>query len=79
MSPRSKKEYLKAIFLRYKKSSRKEKNVILNEFCQTCGYHRKHAIRLLKKFKRFRKPKLKNPGRSCIYIKSAIIEPLQRI
>ena len=79
MSPRSKKEYLTAIFLRYKKASFKEKTVILNEFCQNCGYHRKHAIRLLKRFKRFRKPKLKKLGRSCIYIKSAIIEPLERI
>jgi hypothetical protein len=32
MSPRSKKEYFKTIFLRYKKASPKEKTVILNEF-----------------------------------------------
>jgi hypothetical protein len=32
MSPRSKKEYLETIFLRYKKASSKEKTVILNEF-----------------------------------------------
>ncbi len=32
MSPPSKKEYLETIFLRYKKASRKEKTVILNEF-----------------------------------------------
>jgi len=32
MSPRSKKEYFETIFLRYKKASRKEKTVILNEF-----------------------------------------------
>jgi len=48
MSPRSKKEYVEAIFLRYKHASRKEKTTILNEFCTVCGYHRKYAIRLLK-------------------------------
>jgi len=32
MSPRSKKEYTETIFLRYKKASRKEKKLILNEF-----------------------------------------------
>ena len=78
MSPRSKKEYLKAIFLRYKNASFKEKTVILNEFCQNCNYHRKHAIRLLKKFKRFRKPKQKIPGRPSIY-RASIIKPLEKI
>jgi hypothetical protein len=48
MSPRSKREYLEAIHLRYKKASRKDKTVILDEFCATSGYHRKHAIRLLR-------------------------------
>jgi len=78
MSPRSKKEYLKSIFLRYRKASFKEKTIILNEFCQNCGYHRKHAIRLLKKFKRFRKPKQKIPGRPSIY-RASIIKPLEKI
>ena len=32
MSPRSKKEYFKTIFLRYQKASPKENTVILNEF-----------------------------------------------
>ena len=78
MSPRSKKEYLKAIFLRYKDASFKEKTIILNEFCQNCNYHRKHAIRLLKKFKRFRKPKQKRPGRPSIY-RASLIKPLEKI
>ncbi len=33
MSPRSKREYLEAIHLRYKKASRKDKTIILDEFC----------------------------------------------
>ena len=34
MSPRPKKEYFETIFLRYKKASRKEKTLILNEYSQ---------------------------------------------
>lgn len=63
MSPASKREYAEAIFLRYKRASRKVKTVILNEFCTICGYHRKHAIRLLRKFKRKTK---KEREKACI-------------
>ena len=41
------KEHMKAIYLRYKRTSRTEKKDILNEFCKTHDFHRKHAIRLL--------------------------------
>jgi len=44
MSPRSKKEYLETVYLRYKKASRRQKSLILDEFCSNCGYHRKHAF-----------------------------------
>lgn len=40
-------EYLRAIYGRYQKADRKAKKVILDEFCQNTGYHRKYAIRLL--------------------------------
>jgi transposase InsO family protein len=40
-------EYLRAIYERYQKASRKGKKVILDEFCVNTGYHRKYAIRLL--------------------------------
>lgn len=79
MSPRSKREYLKEIFSRFKKGSKKQKTIILNEFCSNCGYHRKHAIRLLKNFKQFTKPKPKKKGRTCIYNKPSILEPLKSI
>lgn len=79
MSPRSKKEYVEAIFLRYKKASRKERSIILDEFCATCRYHRKHAIRLLRTFKRFVKPKRKKRGRSPIYHRNIILKPLKKI
>ena len=40
-------EYLWAIYERYRKACRREKKVILNEFCANSGYNRKYAIRLL--------------------------------
>ncbi len=79
MSPRSKREYIEAIYLRYKRASPKEKTLILNEFCATCGYHRKHAIRLLRGFKRFIRPKTKKRGRPPLYHSDLILKPLKRI
>jgi len=72
-------EYLETIYLRYKRASRKEKSMILNEFCENCGYHRKHAIRVLNNFKRFTKPKPKKRGKPSVYNKASVIEPLKRI
>jgi hypothetical protein len=79
MSPGAKMEYLKKIYPRYKKASKKEKTIILNEFCINCGHHRKHAIRLLNNYKRFTKPKPKKRGRPSMYNKDSVIEPLKRI
>ena len=45
----SRRDYLKEIRNRYRKACRKEKSVILGEFCATRGYNRKYAIRLLRK------------------------------
>jgi hypothetical protein len=47
MSKKSKKEYLQKIYIRYKNSEKEEKQKILDEFCNVCGYNRKYAIRLL--------------------------------
>jgi len=60
-------------------ADKKEKTLILNEFCATCGYHRKHAIRLLNNFKRFTKPKSKRRGMPSIYNKPSITGPLKRM
>jgi hypothetical protein len=79
MSPRSKKEYVETIFLRYKQATREQKILILNEFCATSGYHRKHAIRLLRKYKRFQKPKPKKRGRAPFYAQPAILKVLKKI
>ncbi len=79
MSPQSKREYRETVHLRYKKASRNEKTAILDEFCATCGCHRKHAIRVLKGFKRFTKPKPKKRGKPSLYQNEAIIKPLKEI
>jgi hypothetical protein len=80
MSPQFKKEYLEELFPRYKKAKNKdEKTKILDELCQTCKYHRKHAIRLLAKFKRFIKPKPRKRGKPSIYNHPAILGALERI
>lgn len=47
MKLRFKMEYLKKIYYRYHKSTKKQKKQILDEFCQNCNYNRKYAIRLL--------------------------------
>src|SRR4030043_2292609 len=79
MSPRARMEYLETIYLRYKKASTKQKTLILNEFCLNCGYHRKHAIRLIKHFKRFTKPKPKKRAKPSKYNKPPVLEPLKKI
>lgn len=79
MSPGARMEYLESIYLRYKRATRKEKSMILNEFYLNCGYHRKHAIRLLSNFKRFTKPRLKKRGKPSVYNKDSVVEPLKRI
>jgi hypothetical protein len=79
MSPRSRKEYLEAIYVRYQKASRTEKAGILDEFCASCGYHRKHAIRLLRTFRRYQKPKHKKKGKPSVYHKESILKPLKVI
>jgi len=80
MGPHSKKEYMETIYLRYKRTkTRTEKSALITELCVTCDWHRKHAIRALRKFKRFTKPKPKKRGPASIYNISSVIEPLKKI
>jgi hypothetical protein len=79
MSPRSKQEYQEAVHLRYKNATRHEKTAILDEFCAIYGCHRKHAIRVLKRFKRFTKPKAKKRGKPNTYQNEAIGKSLKEI
>ncbi len=79
MSPRSKREYLAAIVKRYRAASRKIKTAILDEFCTTCGYHRKHALRLLRTFRRFTQRTPAKRGRKPSYDPELLRIPLTRI
>lgn len=47
MGRRSRWEYLREVYARYQKASRKEKSRILTEFCTVARYNRKYALRLL--------------------------------
>lgn len=48
MTRKSIKDYAAAVRQRYLKATRAQKRRILTEFCETTGYHRKSAIRLLR-------------------------------
>lgn len=76
MSHTERKAYIEAIRGRYKQSGRKQKAIILDEFCAACGYNRKYAIRLL--HKRRKKPKQK-PGRKPRYDAKALLPHLKAI
>jgi hypothetical protein len=63
MSKKSKREYVAAIRERYLNGTKSEKQTILDELCATCGYHRKHAIRLLGRSPRAPKARAGRPLR----------------
>ncbi len=48
MSQRSRKEYLEQAHKRYAGSGLAYKSRIIDEFCLTSGYERKHAIKLMR-------------------------------
>lgn len=77
---RSRRDYLEAIRSRYRKADKEAKSRILDEFCATCGYNRKYAIRLLRKPRK--KPAGNNgcrPGPKAVYQDAKLIEALKRI
>jgi hypothetical protein len=47
MSNEVRRQYLERVRLRYLKGTKKQKTLILDEFCKVCEISRKHAIRLL--------------------------------
>ena len=63
MSYRAKQEYFKQIYNRYRKALRREKSLILDEFCIVCGYNRKYAITKLNGPSPFLKKHPKKSGR----------------
>ena len=76
MGHQSKKEMIAAIQPRYLKAKKSEKQQILDELIATTGYHRKHAIRVLKHGS---KPRgLKKAGRKKVY-QGEVVEALEQI
>jgi len=45
VTKRSIQEYAEALRVRYQAANKRDKGLILDEFCRTTGYHRKAAIR----------------------------------
>ena len=79
MSNKSKQEYLASIKERYLNSSKEEKKKILDEFCITCGYNRKYAIRKLNKKGSKQKTKSKRNGRKKKYDSVELTEFLKKL
>src|SRR3954467_875439 len=53
----SKQEYLARLQIRYQQATRREKGRLLDEVVEVTGYHRRHAVRVLR-HGRFPDPKL---------------------
>ena len=64
MSLSAKREALARIHGRYERAGRPHKTRILDEFCATCGYHRKAALRLLNRPLPLAPPKRPGPKRT---------------
>ena len=80
MSPQSRREYLRAVWLRYQKVSRKGKTKILDELCANCRYNRKYAIRILQNLNTPKPPRTrKKPGRKPKYRLPEFIQVLKTI
>lgn len=73
--------YINQLKIRYKQADRKGKIMILNEFCSTSGYHRKHAIRLLARGPLYRNndSPVERRGRKKLYDPEPLLTPLNQI
>ncbi len=79
MSLKSKRELLEVVRPRYLKASKAEKQKVLDEFTSATGYHRKYAIRILKKQVQKRpNRKNKNKGYQAIY-RGEMVQALEQI
>ena len=77
MSLSAKRESLARIHGRYQRAGRPHRTRILNEFCATCGYHRKAALRLLNRPLRITPPK--RPGPKLLYEPAAVLPVLKAL
>jgi hypothetical protein len=77
MSISAKKEYLSRVHGRYQRAGREHKGKILDEFCAVCGYHRKSALRLLRRPLHTRHRRKPGPKRK--YESGLLLTPLKQI
>jgi hypothetical protein len=77
MSLSAKRESLARIHGRYERAGRPHKSRILDEFCATCGYHRKAALRLLNRPLAATPPKRSGP--KIIYDPVAVLPVLKSV
>jgi len=77
MSLSAKREALARIHGRYQRAGRKHKQVILDEFCATCGYHRKAAVRLLNR--PLRTTPFKRSGPKIVYDRAIVLPVLKAV
>ena len=61
MGRRSRWDYLRQIYSRYRRAARKAKGRILDEFCKVADYNRKYALRLLNGPPPERRPQTRRP------------------
>ncbi|MFI4941483.1 MAG: hypothetical protein ACHP7O_14230 [Burkholderiales bacterium] len=71
--------YLEAIRARYRRAGKSVKSAILDEFCAVCGYHRKHALRLLSAKHKRSKSGTRKPGPVSRYDTPELVETLRTI
>src|SRR5580765_5976181 len=77
MSLSAKRESLARIHGRYQRAGPPHKSRILDEFCATCGYHRKAALRLLNRPLRNGSPKRSGP--KLIYAPVQVLPVLKAV
>ena len=73
--------YLNSLSKRYLAANKTEKGKILNELCESSGFHKKHAIRLLNScnLKKPRSKTEKKVGRPKVYSSGVYLTPLKKI
>lgn len=73
MGKTSREEYCISIKKRYESGNKTQKKIILNEFCEICGYNRKYAIRLLNNPVQEKKANKRKPGRPKKYYGEPVV------
>ncbi len=79
MSLKSKRELLEVLRPRYLKASKAEKKKMLDEFTSVTGYHRKHAIRVLKNKVQVQNRHKRKPKTYQAVYRGEVVQALEQI